>query len=190
MSRPIAVRRGIRVSPRRLAAAALGAAVALLVSACASGQIAETANEVSAVDGASGHAGPLDLRDVTLAFPSTGFYPAGSNARLEMSLVNNSAHPDVLVGVRSPQARGAVSATGAAPALPVTVGGRVRVPVGAQESVIINGGHPSVTLVGLTRKLLPSRTIPVTFQFARSGAVTMQVPVATPASPVPRGAGG
>jgi hypothetical protein len=187
VSRPIAVRRGSRVSPRRLAIAALGVAGALLVSACASGQIAETADEVSAVDGSSGNAGNLDLRDVTLAFPSTGFYRAGSNARLQLVVVNNSAHPDVLVGVRSPNARGAVSASGAAPALPVTVGTRVRVPIGAQGSVIVDGAHPSVTLVGLTRKLLPSQTIRVTFQFARSGAVTLPVPVSTPTSPVPRG---
>lgn len=189
MSRPIAARRGSRVSPRRLAAVAFAAVGILLVSACSSGQIAETAEEVPAVDGASASVGSIDLRDVTLAYPSTGFYPAGSKAPLQLAIINTSTRPDVLVGVHSPDARTAVGTTGTAPTSAVTGTGTVRLPIGPQETLLV-GRRPSVTLVGLTARLRPGRTIPVTLRFARAGAVTIPVPIATPQTPLPQRGGG
>lgn len=52
------------------------------------------------------------------------------------------------------------------------------------DSVVsVRGPRHSVTLVGLTRPMLPGEVVQVTFVFARAGAVTATVPVAVPTSP-------
>lgn len=86
--------------------------IALLLGAlgalggCATGQITQTASQAAAVNGASGQAGPIAVRDAELAYPEDGkhFYPAGSSAPLKMTIVNTGAAEDRLAVVRSPQA--------------------------------------------------------------------------------------
>ena len=86
--------------------------IALLLGAlgalggCATGQITQTASQAAAVNGASGQAGPIAVRDAELAYPENGkrFYPADSSAPLRMTIVNTGAAEDKLVAVRSPLA--------------------------------------------------------------------------------------
>lgn len=83
--------------------------IALLLGAlgalggCATGQITQTASQAAAVNGASGQAGPIAVRDAEVASPENGkyFYPAGSSAPLKITIVNTSAAGDRLVAVRS-----------------------------------------------------------------------------------------
>jgi copper(I)-binding protein len=56
------------------------------------------------VDGVSANAGPIALRGVTVAAPTDGSYPKGSDATLQLVIVNDSTSADKLVGVTSPVA--------------------------------------------------------------------------------------
>jgi hypothetical protein len=44
---------------------------------------------------------------------------------------------------------------------------------------------PVLTLVGLTRELLPTVSVPITFVFEQAGEMTADVPVAVPVSGLP-----
>jgi copper(I)-binding protein len=46
-------------------------------------------------------------------------------------------------------------------------------------------GGPVITLVGLTRSLLPAEVVQITFVFRQAGEVTINVPVEVPSSPLP-----
>jgi copper(I)-binding protein len=53
-------------------------------------------------------------------------------------------------------------------------------------SIGFDPGNPQVVLTGLTENLFPAQTITVTFQFAKAGSVTTNVPVrltSPPSSP-------
>jgi len=86
--------------------------IALLLGAlgalggCATGQIAQTASQAAAVNGASGQAGPIAVRDAEVAYPQGDRrrYPSGSSAPLKMIIVNTGGATDRLVGVQSPLA--------------------------------------------------------------------------------------
>jgi copper(I)-binding protein len=86
--------------------------IALLLGAlgalggCATGQITQTASQAAAVNGASGQAGSIAVRDAEVAYPENDkhFYPAGSSAPLKMTIVNTSGTEDRLVAVQSPLA--------------------------------------------------------------------------------------
>lgn len=90
---------------RRLA---IGAA--LLVGAlagCGTGQVTQTADQESAVNGASGRIGSIAVRDAMIALPPEGEseYPAGASAPMTLVIVNVGELPDRLVGVETLVAR-------------------------------------------------------------------------------------
>jgi copper(I)-binding protein len=208
---------------RRAAVAALAGAAALLATACSAGQTAQTANERSTVDGASANAGSIALRNVRVTYPPTNAkYTAGSSASLEFSAVNTGLTDDKLVSVTAPVAASvvlgpglasSVTATGSsssasssssAPAsssatsssAPSSGGGQqqqVDLPPGT--AVTFGADGAVVQLKGLSTDLISGQTVQVTFTFARSGSVTVPVPVATSlnqvfkGSPVPTGSG-
>lgn len=155
---------------RRVLFAAVSAIALVVVAGCAAGQIAETAEEVSAVNGSEGGIGPIQLRNVTLAFPAGGVYRAGSDARVEFAAVNEANKPERLVNVSSTAARGSQAPS---------------VAIGPQSILTASGNGPEVRLTGLTTELRASQTVPVTFTFASAGRVTLQVPVATPIAHIP-----
>lgn len=96
-------------SPRRNLAArllpvVLGVSVAVLVTGCGAGQITQTASQVAAVNGASGTAGAIAVRDAQLAFPSSAnkYYSRGDNASVIVTIANSGAVDDTLTSVSSP----------------------------------------------------------------------------------------
>jgi copper(I)-binding protein len=99
-----------RARPRRnrapLVLGALIAAVAL--AGCSSGQITQTSSQVAAVEGANAGAGQIAVRNAMIEFeePAHGaaIYPAGSDAPLQMTIVNSGAEVDRLVAASSPVA--------------------------------------------------------------------------------------
>jgi copper(I)-binding protein len=99
--------RGVRAGLGLLAAAGLASAL----TACAAGQIAQTAFVSPSVDGANGQVGAIALRAVTVAFPDGGQYAAGSDARLQATLVSTATQEDALVEVRTPAAQRVTLAT-------------------------------------------------------------------------------
>ena len=80
---------------------------ALALTGCGAGQIAHTATQQAAVDGASGDAGDdIALRGVLM--PSSpnpsGSYPVGSNVPVLATIINSGGEADELVAVTSPMA--------------------------------------------------------------------------------------
>lgn len=108
-------------STSRSVLAGLVVAGGLALSACASGQVAQTAQMSPTVDGQMAQVGSLAIRNVALDYPAGGVYERGSDARLRMVVVNGGVAPDSLVSVSSPvatdvtiSAGGSAEATGSA----------------------------------------------------------------------------
>ncbi|MFD4643843.1 hypothetical protein ACFWN2_41495 [Lentzea sp. NPDC058436] len=82
--------------------AALAAGLGLVAVGCSAGQVTQTDTQVAAVDGASGNAGPIAVRNVMLAFPSDGNrYHDGEDAPLTFVIANSGETPDKLLSIKS-----------------------------------------------------------------------------------------
>jgi copper(I)-binding protein len=81
---------------------------ALALAGCGAGQITQTSNQQSAVGGANAGTGAVVVRDARIAFAEgtkgANVYNRGTDAPLEMSIVNSGAESDKLVSVTSPVA--------------------------------------------------------------------------------------
>jgi hypothetical protein len=152
----------------------------LALTGCGAGQIAQTATQQAAVDGASGDAGDdIALRGVLM--PSSpnpsGSYPVGSNVPVLATIINSGGEADELVAVTSPMAGR------------VQVSGTVRIPPrrnivsdtdpAAPRSPLVAGKLQLVVVT--THVLRPGLDTPMTFQFRNAGQVTLPVPQAEPA---------
>jgi periplasmic copper chaperone A len=170
MQRPDSRRNRRRDSGRRsrLALGAVAAVGLAATSACASGQIAETANESPAVAGTQGSVGQVTLRDVGVIAPPRGSYPAGGAANLAFTAVNSAGTADRILAIESPAAA-AISLPGGGIALP----SEVAVPVGTK-------GGKTVALTGLRSQLRSGQTIQITFRMQRAGNTTFAVSVNAP----------
>jgi copper(I)-binding protein len=145
-------------------ALALGAS---LLTGCAAGQIAQTADQVAAIDGANATVGQIGVRNALLATPEGSKWAAGSDVRLHFWLTNEGSLADTLAQVSTSGAQ-SVEISGKA-----TVEGQSRREFGADSEV-------TVTVKGLTADLTYGQTLPLTFVFATAGQVTTNVPVQVP----------
>lgn len=154
-------------------------AVALTLAGCGAGQVAQTASQVAAVDGANGDLDALALRDVLLPYPEdrNGTYPAGSNVPVQLTIVNQTARTDTLVSVSTPAApRVLVQGTTAIPA-----GRSVSGDTGPSLPISpLDKGRLRIELLDTTRALRPGLNIELTFVFQDAGAVTLSVPMGPP----------
>ena len=175
---------------RGLRAVLVAGGIAVLLAGCAAGQVASTAEIVPVIDGALATVSTMDLRAIAVAPPTDRSWAEGSSAPLQMFLINNSATPDQLVRVSTNRsasvqvlAQGGVEASAASSAQQAQ---SIDVPGDESVSVGFDPGNPQVVLTGLTENLFPAQTISVTFQFAKAGSVTTNVPVrltSPPSSP-------
>jgi periplasmic copper chaperone A len=175
---------------RGLRAVLVAGGIAVLLAGCAAGQVTSTAEIVPVVDGALATVSTMDLRAIAVAPPTDRSWAEGSSAPLQMFLINNSATPDQLVKVSTDRsasvqvlAQGGVQASAASSAQQAQ---SIDVPGDESVSVGFDPGNPQVVLTGLTENLFPAQTISVTFQFAKAGSVTTNVPVrltSPPSSP-------
>ena len=175
---------------RGLRAVLVAGGIAVLLAGCAAGQVTSTAEIVPVVDGALATVSTMDLRAIAVAPPTDRSWAEGSSAPLQMFLINNSATPDQLVRVSTDRsasvqvlAQGGVEASAASSAQQAQ---SIDVPGDESVSVGFDPGNPQVVLTGLTENLFPAQTISVTFQFAKAGSVTTNVPVrltSPPSSP-------
>ena len=169
-----------RTAPRVAGQVAVCLVAGLALAGCGAGQIAQTATQRSAVDGASGDAGDdIALRDVLM--PSSpnpgGSYPVGSNVPVRATIINSGGEADELVAVTSPMAGR------------VQVSGTVRIPPrtnvvsdtdsSAPRSPLVVGKLQVVVVT--SHVLRPGLDTPMTFQFRNAGQVTLPVPQAAPA---------
>jgi copper(I)-binding protein len=175
---------------RGLRAVLVAGGIAVLLAGCAAGQVTSTAEIVPVVDGALATVSTMDLRAIAVAPPTDRSWAEGSSAPMQMFLINNSATPDQLVKVSTDRsasvqvlAQGGVQASAASSAQQAQ---SIDVPGDESVSVGFDPGNPQVVLTGLTENLFPAQTISVTFQFAKAGSVTTNVPVrltSPPSSP-------
>ena len=146
----------------------IGAALALTLAGCGAGQIAQTAQQVAAIDGANGNAGDLGVRDVRLAATDALSYKAGADVPLKLWISNAATTSDTLTAVSS-TAADSVAISGSAE-------------VQGQTLVEVTDSTPlKITVTGMKADLQYGHSIPVTFNFAQSGPVTVNVPIEIPA---------
>jgi copper(I)-binding protein len=107
---------------RALRAAAIGVLLLgpVTLSACSSGQVNQTSEQVRDKVGATARVGQLTLRGVTLAYPPTGSYAQGGEAVLQAAIVNQGGKPDTLVSIKGPDFQGVrVTGTGSQATAPL-----------------------------------------------------------------------
>jgi copper(I)-binding protein len=154
----------------------LGAGVlALLIPAvagCEAGEDAPTLEYHAASAGAQAVFNGIKITNAfVLGAPTGSTVPAGSSASLFVSLYNSGNGSDTLQSISAPGWAGSISLSGNA-----VSGGTVPLPAGSAP-VNLTGPQPEVVLEGLTKPLRGGSTIPVKFNFAHAGSVTLQVPI-------------
>lgn len=185
----------------RVGIAALGLSAALGMSGCAAAQVAQTAEEPPAVNGAIGKLGKIALRDASLVYPAqtNGIYAKGSDVELAMTVINRKSADDKLVKVSSKDASDAAyegsrvvpgngtlvvgmpAQAGAGGAQPTESAAATSAVDSAQDEQSI--GHARVVLRDTTVPIRSGQDLKITFTFEKAGSVTMSVPVATPTHP-------
>ncbi|XVV04253.1 hypothetical protein ACQPW3_02185 [Actinosynnema sp. CA-248983] len=82
--------------------AAVAAGLGLAAAGCSAGQVTQTDTQVAAVNGASGTAGAIAVRDAQLLFPvEHGYYEEGDSAPIVVVIANNGTDADKLLSVTS-----------------------------------------------------------------------------------------
>jgi copper(I)-binding protein len=158
-------RRWIRVA---LLAVLLGGTL----TGCYASQNAQTLKQTPDTPGVDGAVGMIVLDDVFLDTADT--VPAGGSVALRGAFTDESSQPDQLVAVTTPVA---ASVEMLAPDGSPAPGG---IAVPGQGQVDATTGAVLLRLTGLTRELTAQATVPITFEFARAGRVTLDdVPAAT-----------
>lgn len=180
------------VRPRLVpAVVGLGAVVAL--SGCATGQQAETSQQVAAIAGSSAETKTMAVRNATLGFPDgtdgRAVYEKGSSAPVDAVLINESERSDKLVRVSSSYAQSSeITGTRTIPGkqrlYAVEEQGGSTEKLTAAEAANDERERVRISLDGLSQDIYPGTTIPVRFTFAEAGSVTLQVPIG--GSPEPR----
>lgn len=174
--------------PRQLAvllpAVAAGFGLTLLLGGCGVGQITQMSEQEAAVNGANGDAGPINVRNAHLVFPSgnESFYPAGSDAPLVAVIANSGTTEDELTSVTSPAA-GSVRVDGQRTIPAQRTARAVAGEDGATPASALEQGQIGITLEDLTQDVKPGRTIRVTLLFRQSGEVVLEVPIGAPDEP-------
>jgi len=172
-----------RFSNRLFAASAGLAAGALILTGCGSGQISQTATQHAAVNGTSGTAGEIVLRNVHLQAEQTSdFFEPGQVVPLVFLAANNS--PDVddkLVSISSDVGNVALAGDVAVPA-----GEALNVaPTGEAQAMDNAAGSatPATAAVTLTEPITNGLTYMFTFNFDKGGATTVAVPISAGEGP-------
>lgn len=165
-----------------------GFALAIALGGCGAGQVAQTAEQVTATGGASGQVGAVLVRDAQFTYdgPISGneVYRPGDDAVMQVTIVNEGRAGDRLVEVRSP-----VAASG-------RIVGEARVPGGqtltagydqpVAQVTVPPAGSVDIALLGITEPIRAAMTYPVVFVFERAGELRVQVPVENPEQLPPR----
>jgi copper(I)-binding protein len=179
---------------RRVGLAVILTGVALVSTACATGQDAATATNRPAIDATIAHVGAMKLEDISIQAPNvsgratgTSYYAAGDTVPMTLILVNDGHTTETLTGVSGPFASSAVVATDdlsdptavKAGAASIQIGPGASVALGLSNLGVGTGYSPNtLVLRGLTSKsLYAGAVVPLTFTFATAGKVSVRVPV-------------
>ncbi len=164
-----------------MATAALGLSVAL--SGCGAGQVSQTATQEAAVNGTSGKAGPIALRNVHLRALQTGDYvQPGRDVELIFTAANTSADVnDKLLRITSDVGTVTLTGDGALPANGVLV---VGTPDGQTTPLQnVEPADAAEAKVALNKPVTNGLTYNFTFTFEKAGEATIPVPISAGESP-------
>jgi copper(I)-binding protein len=143
--------------------AALIAAGLTVLAGCQTGQQAETAEQRPTIDGNFAQVGPLGLRAVTIEYPDRGSWAQGSDARLQLIVVNQSREPDRLVEVRTEVADEVTlgaEESGAPGASPTAESTGTGTPTGTASATSTSSPSPSGTSPSGTASASPDESTP------------------------------
>lgn len=165
------------------AMATCGLAVSLVLSGCGAGQVSQTATQEPAVNGTSGKAGPIALRNVHIrAEQTTDYVEPGSEAELIFVAANTSADvPDKLVSITSDI--GSVTLTGGGD---VPVNGSLMVGAPDGQATALEAVEPAdaaEATIKLSKPITNGLTYDFTFTFEKAGETTVPVPLSAGEAP-------
>ncbi|MGY1673026.1 copper chaperone PCu(A)C [Geodermatophilus sp. SYSU D00710] len=160
-----------RTGARTSLPATTAAALALLVTACSTGEDAETTLEVPDTPGVDGSVGQVALDDVFLDADAT--IAAGDSVGLRGALTNDADTDDRLVSVSTPSAGSVVLLDEQGDSSPDGID------LPADGSVDATQGQVRMQLDDVTADIATSDTVSVTFAFENAGQVQLDVPVGT-----------
>jgi copper(I)-binding protein len=172
---------------------AIAVSVALLVSACAAGQQAQTVQETPVNDANDANVGDIAIRAVAVRTPSGNFYPKGSSAEMQVVIVNVGSKPDALTSITSPAFSGwrSTSKGGTATGVSASQGSqRVTLPPGNRVSFGVPDATRVLEVTGIKENLWPGTVIRVTFAFQQAGTKLVFVPIQLSSTPGTQTVGG
>jgi hypothetical protein len=140
----------------------------VVLAGCGAGQDASTAQDLPSVPGVSASLDGIAVRNATV--PAGGGYEVGGAAPIEFTLVNETDGVIRLVSAASELAA----------SVEVAGGGTVAVPAFGLLPVTLDA-------TGLVENLDGTSSLPLELTFDGSVVVSLDVPVAPPAVPEPRG---
>ncbi|MGB0878409.1 MAG: hypothetical protein ACPHCN_04275 [Mycobacterium sp.] len=170
-----------RSIPAVLAAGGFAAAVAL--TGCGAGQVSQTATQEPAINGTSGYAGEITLRNIHLRADQTSDYiQPGRDIELIFTAANNSPNmDDKLLSITSDVGKVTVTGDAALPATGVLV---VGTPDGQPTPLEgIEVADSAEAMVALSKPITNGLTYDFTFTFANAGETTVTVPVSAGEAP-------
>jgi copper(I)-binding protein len=133
--------------------------IPVLLTGCAARTFPDVPTTVMPQGGVNTTIGRMQLDDIWVEGPHG--VAAGASAPLHLAMTNGSTHEDTLVRVTTPAARQVTLPRGG-----------IAVPAGEQVNL---EHHTDLLLRGVRHALKPGQWFPMTFEFARAGAVTVDV---------------
>ncbi len=171
-----------RPTNRLFAASAALAASALILTGCSSGQLSQTADQESAVNGSTATVKNIALRNVHIqAVQTSDYLQPGRSVELIFVAVNTSPDTnDKLVGISSDV--GSVSLTGDT-AIPANSSLIVGSADGQAEVTPLGSTAPTKADVTLSQPITNGLTYNFTFDFEKAGQAKVAVPISAGAAP-------
>lgn len=171
-----------RFTNRLFAASAALAACGLILTGCSSGQISQSADQESAVNGSTALVNNIALRNVHLQAVQTGDYlQPGSTVELMFAAINTSADTnDRLLSVSSDV--GSVNLSGDT-AIPAKSSLIVGAPDGQAAVMPMGSTQPTKAEVTLSQPITNGLTYTFTFTFDKAGQTKIAVPISAGAAP-------
>ena len=178
---PLPGRRHFRLFAPVAALAASGLVSAVALTGCGSGQLSQTASQVSAVDGAQAVINNVALRNVHIQAVQTGDF-VRPGTKVELMLVAINASPDTadkLVGITTDIGT-------------VTVSGDPRLPAGGtlfvgtrdgQHRKAVEAADIAKASVELTKPITNGLNYNFTFNFEKAGSASLAVPISAGLAP-------
>lgn len=165
-----------RLTNRVVAASAGLAACGLILTGCGSGQISQTADQESAVNGATANVANIALRNVHLqAVQSGAALQPGQTVELIFAAANISPDTnDKLVSVSSEVGSVAITGDTSIPAGTSLIVGSADGQAGASP---MGSAKPTKAEVTLSQPVTNGMTYSFTFDFDKAGQATVKVPI-------------